>query len=81
MSVETLALPGERYATTGTYWRSTYLWLAPQPVSPVAMPADILALPGERDATTGEYQRSKYLCLAPQPVSPVIASRNISCAW
>ena len=81
MPGEILALPGERYAATGAYWRSTYLWLALQLVSSLAMLAGILALTGERDATTGEYCRSQYLCLAPQRVSPVIASQNICFAW
>jgi len=69
---------------TGKYWRSKYLCLAPQPVHPLAMPAEILTLPVERDATTGEHWRSKYLCLATYPVSPGIAvsyaSQNISFA-
>jgi len=70
---EILALPGQRYATTGEYWRSKYLCLGPQPVSPLAMPAEILTLSNKRDTTTGVYQRSKYLCLAAQLVSPEIA--------
>ena len=70
---EILTLPGERYAASGEYWRSKYLCMVPQPVSPFANPVEILTLPNERDTTTGMYWRSKSPCLAPQPVRPEIA--------